>query len=154
MILRYTNSGFNPYAYYMNAPYSPYEDNSMGEYLDMSEAQLEEMYPTIYRTVYPSVSYRCDRMHAQHGDMYVPNREEFDEMVSDIQNNVIENEENSQSQEVDINQWNRNSGPFRDLVSILLIRELLDRRRFPHDRNRGRRRDRYDRYGRGPGYWY
>lgn len=141
----------------MNAPYNPYESNPIDEYPDMSENQLEEMYPDIYRTVYPSVSYACDRIHAQYGDMYVPNREEFDEMVEGIQNNVIENIESSQTQEVDVNQWNRNSSEVSDLISILLIRELIGRRRFPFDRNRRDRRDRYDRYdryGRGPGYRY
>lgn len=150
MILKYSNAGFNPYAHYMNTPNDGYENNPMDDYLDMSESQLEEMYPSIYRTVYPSVSYMCDRMDGQYGDMYVPNREEFDEMVRAIQDNVVDYVESSQSQEVDVNEWNRNSGPFRDLVSILLVRELIGRRRSPYDRNRGYRRDRY---GRGPRYW-
>lgn len=143
--LKYTNQGWMPYIQSMRVP------EPMYAIVDMTEQQLEEMYPRIYFIIYPAVCYQCDMMDAEHGDMYVPHKEEFDEMVEDIHTQVSDDMEENKNQGVEIKQWRRDSGELRDLISIIFLRELLQRRR----RRPRRYDDDYRRgpdYGRGPGY--
>lgn len=120
--------------------------------VDMDEQRLEEMYPQIYFIIYPVVINQCDRMDYQRGDLYAPTREEFDGMVEDVHSRVCDNLDENKQLGIDIKQWRRGSGELRDLISIILLREILQRRR-------GRRRrspwddGRRNFYG-GPGFYY
>ncbi|MCX7922589.1 MAG: hypothetical protein N3B21_11370 [Clostridia bacterium] len=119
------------------ADYMPYMQmmGLPGQYypmMEMPQDQLESMYPRIYYIVYPHVKYQCDMFDGKYGTMYNPSREQLEAMVDDIYRKV----------EVDVNveiSIPREDGDrqfgfggrrlFRDLISILLLRQLLSRRR-------------------------
>lgn len=126
-------------------PLNPFENN-MQDYrnqnFDMSvDMDLENCYPEIYKIVYPMIEAKCDnvRMTVTKDDIEnmtneiyyaLEEREEVRsterdkirnlEKKSDIKQNEISNEKR------ETRQINRN---LRDLIQILLIRELLRRRR-------------------------
>lgn len=107
---------------------------------------LESMYPDIYNRVYPKVQHMCNMMDTPNNpQMYpCPRREAVERMTDDIYMQVMN--------EMDENYWDtmtqqqipgyddyygggyrrgsfRRGGFLRDIVSIILIRELLGRRR-------------------------
>ena len=115
--------------------------------------ELEDFYPEIYRIVYPMVTKVCDNCRDSISRETIENM--TDEVYSSLEtSNEIRQEENrsisSNSKEVKtaikepINKEKRveNRGEdrqfrnrnLRDLVQILIIRELLRRRRFPRRR--------------------
>lgn len=106
-----------------------------------SSADLERMYPEVYRVVYPMVCFACDNIRT-------PITEEMiDMMTDDIYDRVeadgrinidisveVRNEElnNGEAQETRQRRPRRRNRFLRDLIRILLLRELLRRRpRFP-----------------------
>jgi len=103
--------------------------------VSMPEQQLEMMYPRIYHIIYPEVVRHCDMMDMTHGPAHMPTRERLEKIIDDITVKVEVNVD------VVINQEPREAGErqlgfggrrlLRDLVGILLIRELIDRRRRP-----------------------
>ena len=128
--------------------------------LTMPEEQLERMYPQIYYIVNPVVVRQCDRMDDTYGMDYTPTREELERITDEIILNIdamvrIEMPEGSRSDLCENPGGNPNRNPngnpdgfLRGLVGVLLIRELLDRRR---SRRFGRRRGFYSDYY--PGYF-
>lgn len=96
--------------------------------MNMPKEELEAMYPKTYQIIYPHVKQHCDMCDAQFGTEYTPTREHVEAMVDDIQRKV------EPEIEVEIGEVERQ--PFfgrrrlaRDLISVLLIRQLLGRRR-------------------------
>lgn len=98
----------------------------------MPQEQLEAMYPECYYIINPAVERACDHMDSQYGHMYTPTREQLESMVDRIYREV----------EADVNKvYSRNTNEeerqligggrrvLRDLITILLIRNLLRRRR-------------------------
>lgn len=128
----------------MNCP-NMYMNNQMSfQNMYQSNEDLERMYPDTYRIVYPMVVSACnmvsintpiteamvDRMT---DDIY--DRAVADSRISIDINIEIENRENNDSRQIseDVSQRRpRRNRFFRDLIRILLLRELLRRRRrFP-----------------------
>ncbi|KXG79000.1 hypothetical protein [Thermotalea metallivorans] len=95
------------------------------------EMEVERMYPEIYHRIYPHVCRICDREdHPYNHRMYpFPKREIIDRMVDEVYGQM---EEDEMYRTPDGFGSQRNL--LRDLIAILLIRELLDRRRFPRRR--------------------
>jgi hypothetical protein len=95
--------------------------------------RLEDMYPSVYYQVYPHVRQMCEMYDtSSNPDFYpCPRRHAVERMADEICSRVML-EMRDASDELDgediIAQQFR-GGPFRDLVFILLIRELLGRRR-------------------------
>ncbi len=98
----------------------------------MPEQQLESMYPKVYIIIFPVVQRHCDMMDMQYGMMYVPTCEQLDSMTESIVKIV------SQDVEMTITKGEREEERqlglggrrlLRDLVTILLLRELIRRRR-------------------------
>jgi len=148
--LKNTNQGWMSYIQSMNVP------EPMFPMVDMTELQLEEMYPRIYFIIYPIIIHHCDLLDAQHGDMHVPSKDTFNEMVESVHSRVSDDLDANNQQGIEIKQWNRDTPEVRDLISIILLRELLQRRRrprrYPHDDHR--RGPGYGGPGYGSGYWY
>jgi hypothetical protein len=103
----------------------------------MTEYQLESMYPEVYYIIYPHVIHHCDTFDKNSCcNMMMPTSEELRQMSEDISMRVEPEVENA------IMQGNRETqdrqlgfqgrGMLRDLVSILLLRELFERRHRPH----------------------
>lgn len=105
-------------------------------YEDMS---LENLYPETYRMVYPMIQKVCMRVTG------VINEEVISNMTNEVYNAMVERE-TRQSKEIPKNSEMRNSTSqnqrrieetrqnnfvLRDLIRILIIRELLRRRRRP-----------------------
>ncbi|MPW26701.1 hypothetical protein GC105_12965 [Alkalibaculum sp. M08DMB] len=137
-----TNQNWTPYMQSMRVP------EPMYPVMDMTDQQIEEMYPRIYFIIFPVVSYHCDMLDAEHGEMYIPSNEHYKDIVDNIHERVSKDIEDNKLQGIDVKQWTR-GGLLRDLASIIFLRELAQRRRYPR-----RRRYPYDGYGRGPGYGY
>lgn len=102
----------------------------------MAEEQLERMYPRVYHIIYPEVIQCCDTIDMTCGFFNVPSCEEVERMVEDICTRKEKDVELALKQEC------RETGEerqlalggrrlFRNLVTILLIRELIRRRRRP-----------------------
>ncbi|MBQ2836038.1 MAG: hypothetical protein IJE68_04320 [Clostridia bacterium] len=121
----------------MNMGMNPFMNINM----DTSSEDLERMYPESYKVVYPMVCSACDNIRTpvteemidmMTDDIY--DRAEADGRINiDISVEVRDSESSSES-----SQENRQRRPrrrnrfFRDLIRVLLLRELLRRRRrFP-----------------------
>ncbi|SET23069.1 hypothetical protein SAMN05660297_01758 [Natronincola peptidivorans] len=120
----YHNPTHNPYH---NPYHTPYEYPYWGiprDYMDHydNHRYLTDMYPDIYRRVYPRVQEVCHRHD-------VPsNRRMYPQVDPAFLEQMVDEVYGLCTQEVDAEQFGR-SGIFGDLISILIIRELLGRRR-------------------------
>lgn len=125
--------------------YDMYYDNSeMGNMLNMSamsnmqRQELENCYPEIYRIVYPMIQKAC----AQNFNSLT--REQIDKMTDEIyfaieDREMMENrnkdEKTAKSAETTENRQTTFRNPnLRDIIRILLLRELLGRPGFPGGR--------------------
>ena len=97
----------------------------------MPQEQLEDMYPECYYVINPAVERTCDQMDSHYGHMYTPSREQLESMVDRIYREVEAdvNKAYSRSPNEDERQFfGGGRRVLRDLISILLIRNLLRRR--------------------------
>ncbi|MDD4675382.1 MAG: hypothetical protein PHX31_07015 [Syntrophaceticus schinkii] len=91
---------------------------------------LDAMYPEVYHRVYPHVKHMCEMYdNPSNPDFYpYPTRQGVEKMADHIYNRVLmEMRDASIEEDISTQQFGR--GLLRDLVLILLIRELLRRRR-------------------------
>ncbi len=100
---------------------------------EMSQENIENMYPKIYHIVNPACDIACENLHMKKGEMHTPTQEELDMMVESVYNKV-ESEVEAEIAK-DENKNNRQLGfggrrLLRNLIGILLIRRLLRRRPF------------------------
>lgn len=123
--------------------------------MDEEDHDLERMYPEIYHRVYPMVVMHCEKMEMKYGWMYSPSNKDLEEACEDIYERTKDylDEMEDENEHDDYKEYTRQRPYGRrrslnDLFRILLIRELLGRRR--------RRRRPYYGYGNGygSGYWY
>jgi len=109
--------------------------NNMYPMMTMPESHLERMYPKVYYIIYPVVVRHCDTMDTTYGPMYMPAREEVERMVDNIYAkveadvNVTIKQDSREPEERQLGFGGRRL--LRGLIGILLIRELLRRRRRP-----------------------
>jgi len=97
-----------------------------------AEAQLENMYPNVYNIVNPVVEGYCNNMCMQYGNTYTPNKQQVEAITEDIMKKV----EPEVTKEIEKESGERQLGfggrrLLRNLIGILFIRNLLDRRRRP-----------------------
>lgn len=118
-----------PYMQTMGIP------NQMYPMVTMSEHHLERMYPRVYYIIYPEVVRYCDMMDMTYGSMHIPTPEEIKRITDDISVKVevdVEvaiKKDSRESEERQLGLVGR--GLLRSLIGILLLRELLRRRRRP-----------------------
>ena len=109
--------------------------NKIYPMMTMPEQQLETMYPKIYYIIYPVVVHHCDMMDSTYGCMYMPKREEVEHMIDNIYTkvevdvDVAIKQEPRESEERQFGFGERLL--LRGLIGVLLLRELLRRRRHP-----------------------
>ncbi len=129
-----------------------YEDYMPNQYPEMMEYEPMQ-YPEVYYMVNPMVEQRLDMMdQSYNAAMYpYPSPEMVDKMSEDIYKECMEKypekmkEYENQMPNNETNQrYRRRRGLFGNLIPILLIRNLLRRRRYGYGRGYG--------YGYGPGY--
>ncbi|AKL93612.1 hypothetical protein CACET_c00940 [Clostridium aceticum] len=125
----YNNPSHYPYVQY---PYFGIPEGYMEYYDDPSG--LISLYPDIYRRVYPRVQEICGRH-----DVYT-NPRMYPQVDPRFIEQMVDEVYQMSTSEVASEQWGPR-GAFRDLITILIIRELLGRRRrrpFPgHPTPRG-----------------
>lgn len=98
----------------------------------MADNQLESMYPNVYNIVNPVVEGHCNNMNMQFGTMHNPTNEQLEAMTDDIMKKVepeVTKALEKESGERQLGFGGRRL--LRNLIGILLIRNLLDRRRRP-----------------------
>ena len=120
--------------------------------VEEDDDDLKRLYPKLYTGIYPMVRHHCDMMEARHGAMYCPSKEEMDHICEEIcdmhekhHKDDDDDDDDDDCKDDDMRQRRRRGRrrAVNDLVKILLIRDLLGRRR------RHRRRPKY-----GYGYGY
>lgn len=121
------------YMDYMRKMNMPQEYSPM---MEMPQEDLESMYPRCYHIINPEVERSCGMMHMKYGPMYMPNRQHVESMVDEIDNRVgPEIDAEYQDDEGEERQFGFGFGGRRrfrrDLITILLLRRLMRRRR-PH----------------------
>ena len=139
---------YSDYMEYMRKMNMPMQYSPM---MEMPQEQLESMYPRCYFIIYPEVYRHCDMLCANYGTMCNPSRRQIEAIVDDIDNRVgadvdadYQDDDNDNDKDKDDRQFGGfGGGPFgggnfggrmrfrRDLIRILLLRELFRRRR-PH----------------------
>lgn len=143
-ILGYNQSELYDYGYNDN-----YNNYRMQDNIAIAQnSQLEQSYPEIYKVVYPMVSKRCENVRAELSN------EELEKMTDEIYfalesknetqlninlKNDVRTSSNANVRKAEVNVTENSKGEtrqfnsgLRDLVKILLIRELLNRpRSFP-----------------------
>ena len=96
-----------------------YERNDFNDSI-AGDAELESCYPEIYKFVYPMVRKRCTTTTGR------VRSEDVESMTDEIYNAIEQNNESNGRRQTRQRPFNRG---LRDLIKILLIRELLNRRR-------------------------
>lgn len=112
------------------------------------ERQIEMLYPQSYYIIYPHVRYHCDMLERKYGKNYCPTKEEMKDMVEDISKKVQKELDKDEDDKKDKDHCKGDDKKrkrtydrrrlLNDLIGIILIGELLDRRRPYY----------------GTGYWY
>lgn len=120
--------------YPMRESISPYSN------MDACPEDLERMYPEVYRVVYPMVCFACDNMRTPVTEEMVDMMTDdiYDRVEADGRINVevsveVRNSQSSSESTSETRQRRprRRNRFLRDLIRILLLRELLGRRRRP-----------------------
>lgn len=123
----------------MNQPMNPGMTQNMPQFTNMNTYtdDLERMYPETYRVIYPMVCFACDNLRTP------VTEETVDMMTNDIYDRVeadgrinieisVEVRNDEETQENRQRRPRRRNRFLRDLIRILLLRELIRRRRrFP-----------------------
>ena len=138
------NMGYMPYGNWQEPVQMPYGFYQRNMTQQVEEVDVESMYPDIYKIVYPMVKKACSQ------NTKPITKEVIDEMAQDIYSNIeadniinlninvensnisnnrgTENMQHKQEENRCVENRQARRGPIFDLVKILLIRELLDRR--------------------------
>ncbi|MFZ5968619.1 MAG: hypothetical protein ACOYVK_15805 [Bacillota bacterium] len=106
------------------------------EYLYYCEVEANKMYPEIYHQIFPHVHRICEREDHLYNPMMhpFPRKEVVDRMIEEIYENIQEDNMHRSPED-----FTRQRDFLRSIIGIILLRELLDRRR----RRRRRRRPGY-----------
>lgn len=99
--------------------------------MEIPKEQMEAMYPKVYNIIYPHVKNQCDMYKAEFGQMNNPSFEQLNEMadnITDLVEKDVDTEVNKMGNEGERQLGFGGRRLLRDLVSILLIRQLIGRR--------------------------
>jgi len=125
-------------------------------YMSHCEMEANKMYPEMYNRIYPYVKRKCEMEDTEYNQMMnpFPNQETVNRMVNEIYEEYKKDYGDEESPEENYKLTRINGYIGRDLITILLLGELLGRRR-----RRRRRRRFYGPYGGFGGYggfpyWY
>lgn len=135
----------------MVSPMNMPEHNMPIASMPAEQDPLETMYPKIYIIIMPIIKHHCEEMEKKYGIMYYPSPDEMKEMVKDIHKKAdwkhhYKDKDKDKDHDCDSHDHDDDSDDDRkkkgskyerypvamDLVQILLIRELMQRRRKHH----------------------
>ena len=126
------NRSFYEYDY----NYSPYRQNINYQNRGISNTEIEELYPEIYKIVYPMVKKICnnnsrmitDEVIEQMTEEVYSNLEENNGVELNITlNNNIRGEKTNTQDEKQENRNHRRNNNIMDIIKILILRELVGR---------------------------
>ena len=118
--------------YDTNMPMNPMMQNNHMNTMPMNNNGIESMYPEIYKLVFPMVVKTCDSIRYMNmGNVFI-NNNMIEEMTENIYMSINADElniENTRDKEESKDETRRppRNNTLRDLIRILLIRELLRR---------------------------
>ena len=126
---------YSPMNQSMSQPMMMFQNSNMNVCAD----DLERMYPEVYRVVYPMVCFACDNIRTPVNEQMIDTMTDdiYDRVEADGRINVevsveVRNENSAETQDTRQRRPRRRNRFLRDLIRILLLRELLGRRpRFP-----------------------
>ena len=126
---------YSPMNQSMSQPMMMFQNSNMNVCAD----DLERMYPEVYRVVYPMVCFACDNIRTPVNEQIIDTMTDYiyDRVEADGRINVevsveVRNENSAETQDTRQRRPRRRNRFLRDLIRILLLRELLGRRpRFP-----------------------
>jgi hypothetical protein len=142
----------------------PQYNNTQNNMMDVEDKDLEMMYPKVYFKLMPMVKGHCDKLEGKYGMYFCPSKEEMEDIIEDICEKFekdIDDEDDEKEKKGKKDKCREDSFDYqsddnkrrprygrrrvlRDLVGIVLLDELL-----------GRRRRRRPHYGYGPSYgWW
>ena len=107
--------------------------NNDDDEVKISEA-FESMYPDIYAVIYPEVEKQCDILEKNKGLEYMPSKQEIEQMTNEVHENVNKHLSKNVKQDIVAKRFGRSG--LRDIISIIVLGELIRRSR----RRRRRRR--------------
>ena len=124
---------------YYSMPQNYYSRNS---FTQISSVDLEELYPEIYKIIYPMIKKACNKITRAVDDDLIEEmtKEIYDNLetgnIINVNISVEDNNRNSNGKREKTGNIenrspeNRQFNPIRDLIKILLIRELIGRPNF------------------------
>ena len=107
------NTNNNCYSCNMNM-----EENSYTN-LQVPKSQIEQCYPEIYKIIYPMVKKACN------DNFNLNTEEEIDKITNEIYYGIEDNNQMNNTRNTETRRITNNN--LRDLIKILIIRELLNR---------------------------
>jgi hypothetical protein len=129
----------NPYSVPMGIPLLPIYGYDNSAELDRDIEHMKRLYPRIVRSIEPYVKDECDKLEYDGSIMFdeYPDQVTIDRIVDRIYENTkhLQDESEVESQQYIYPRRNRRDN-FRDIITIILLNEFLNRRR----RYRSRRR--------------
>lgn len=102
--------------------------------MNMTQPELESLYPNTYNIIQPEVENMCNKLDAAKGKMYCPNPNELNSMVEEIYKKVESDVEAAVKESPNPGERQFYGGGrriLRDLIGILLVGNLIRRRRRP-----------------------
>ncbi len=97
---------------------------------------LNNMYPEIYHRLLPMVKEKCTKLYNPYNYMInqLPNQEQINKMVEDIYKEYKQEklQEGVKAENSDDLMRHHHRDPFKDLIKILIIKELVDNCCHPH----------------------
>jgi hypothetical protein len=114
--------------------------------MDMEEENLKMMYPKIYVKLMPMVKHHCDKHEEMHGTTHCPKHEHIEDMCDKIYKKVEselddecgdDNDDDDNDNDTRQRRYGRRRA-IKDFIGVLLLNELIGRRRRRRRRPRPR----------------
>jgi len=132
---------YNPYNTPMGVPMFPLYGYDNSEDLDKDLEYIKQLYPSTVRSIQNEVDEECDKMEYDGSTMFdeYPDKTYIEKITDRIYEKVNDNEERPQleAKSIDYGYYpRRRPNRLRDLIQILLLNELFNRRRRYRSRKR------------------
>jgi len=114
------------------------------------ERNFQTMYPEIYQELYPYIKKKCNELDYAYGYMMYsfPKEEEIDQIVEEVYNEYMNAIKDKKKDDKTLyrSRYNHDDGFLKDIVKILILKELLTKDRCRRCRRRRRYHCPYDCY--------
>ena len=122
---------FNPYPAYPFCPVCPWEDEK-----ERDQRKFKELYPSLARQIQPLVEEECDRMEYDGSFMFDEYPDQF--QIRRVCRRIYEKMDKTKYQDELMMQDNSGRNWMEDLVTIMFLNEMYQRRCRRRERRSGR----------------